>query len=62
MHSWTIEVTNMLGQVVYSNSVIAANGVINEHVQLNGSVANGMYLLNLRTEGGTAVFHIVVEK
>jgi hypothetical protein len=58
----SLEVTNMLGQVVYNTMVTAANGKINEHIRLSSSVANGMYLLNLRSGGEIAVFHIVVEK
>ena len=57
-----MEVTNMLGQVVYSNKVIAQNGNINEQLQLNGNLANGMYLLNVRTASGSNVFHFVIEQ
>jgi len=56
-----IEVTDMLGQVVYKHTITTANGMINEQVQL-GNIANGMYLLNLHTTDGTKVFHIVVEQ
>lgn len=57
----TIEITNMLGQVMYNNKVTVQNGVINEKMQLI-NVANGMYLLNLHTETGNQVFHMVVEQ
>ena len=57
----TLEITNMLGQVVYSNKINAANGVINEQIQLSNSVAPGMYLLNVRSGAETSVFHFVVE-
>ncbi len=58
----TIEVTNMLGQVVYTTKVNVANGKINETVQLNNLIANGMYILNLRSTSGNKVFHLVVEQ
>ncbi len=59
----TLEITDMLGQVVYKNSVLAQNGDINQRVQLNATVANGMYILNLRSDNGeTKVFHIVIEQ
>jgi hypothetical protein len=58
----TLEVTNMLGQVVYSTKVNVQNGAINEKVQLNGNVAAGMYMLNLRSETEQAVFHIMVQQ
>ena len=55
-------VTDMLGEVVYSSRVTAQNGVLNEQVLLNNNLANGMYLLNVRSGNETAVFHFVMEK
>ncbi len=57
-----LEVTNMLGQVVYRNKVTADNGLIQESVQLGGSIANGMYILNVQTLNENKVFHLVVER
>ena len=57
----SVEITNMLGQVIYTNKAPVQNGSINEKIQLN-NVANGMYLLNLRTETGNQVFHLVIEQ
>lgn len=56
-----LEVTNMLGQVVYTTVVTARNGELNEKVQL-GTIANGMYILNLRSGSETKVFHMVIEQ
>ncbi len=58
----TIDVTNMLGQIVYSSKVMAQGGSINEQLQLSNSLANGMYLLNLHTSTGNAVFHFEIQK
>ncbi len=58
----TIEITNMLGQVVYNNKVTAAQGNINERIQLNNNMASGMYILNLRSGNDNTVFHIVIEQ
>jgi glycine rich protein/type IX secretion system substrate protein/Big-like domain-containing protein len=58
----SLEVTNMLGQVVYSSKVMVQGGNLNEQIQLGNNLANGMYLLNVRSAGGTAVFHFVVEQ
>jgi hypothetical protein len=58
----TIEVTNMLGQVVFKGTTTARNGIIDEKVQLSSSLANGMYMLNLHTETETKVFHMVIEQ
>ncbi len=44
--SVSLEVSDMLGQIVYKNTVTAVNGNLNEQVQLNKSLANGMYILN----------------
>ncbi len=57
-----VEVTNTLGQVVYKNKIMAAGGIINERIELNGNLANGMYLLNLRSGSVNSVFHFVVEQ
>ena len=58
----TIEVTDMIGQVVYSNKVMVRDGKINEQIRLNGTLTNGMYLLNLRSASDNKVFHFVVEQ
>ena len=60
--SMSVEVTNMLGQVVYSSEVTAKGGVINERIELNNTLANGMYLLNLSNGSDRKVFHFVVKQ
>jgi len=58
----TIEVTDVLGQVVYNGKIVAKNGEVNERVQLGQLTANGMYLVTLRSGTENKVFHIVVEQ
>jgi hypothetical protein len=58
----TVEVTNVLGQVVYSSNVMTHNGIIDEKVQLNNSIANGMYVVSIRSANESKVFHMVVEQ
>ena len=58
----TIEITDMLGQVVYSNIVNAANGKIDQQISLRSSLANGMYILNLHTGNVNKTIHFVVEQ
>jgi hypothetical protein len=58
----SIEVVNMLGQVVYHSMVTPDNGRIEEQIQLGSNIANGMYLLNLRSGSQNTTFHFVVEK
>jgi len=58
----SLEVTDMLGQVVYTSKITAVNGLVNESVQLSDNLSNGMYLLNLRAGQSSTIFHFVVEK
>ena len=58
----SLEVTDVLGQVVYTARTMAQNGNINEKIQLGSNVANGMYILNIRTAGEHATFHFVVKQ
>jgi hypothetical protein len=58
----TVEITNMLGQVVYTSKVATQNGNIDHSINLGRSMANGMYILNLRSGTDNAVFHVVVEQ
>jgi len=57
----TTEVANMLGQVVYTGTITAQNGNVDEHISLN-NLANGMYILTLRSATQNTVFHFVVEQ
>ncbi len=58
----SLEVTDMLGQVIFTTKVMTHSGVINQKIQLSSSLANGMYMLNLRSGSDNKVFHIVVEQ
>ena len=55
----TVEIANMLGQVVYNAKIVAQNGDINESVALN-TLANGVYIVTLRSGSETSVIHMVV--
>ncbi len=57
----SLEISNMLGQVVYSNKVMARDGKLNEQVQMSNGLASGMYILNVRSANEHNVFHFVVE-
>jgi len=58
----TAEVTNMLGQVIYTAKVQAVNGIIDQAITLPNTPANGMYLLNLSSGSEHTVFHFVIEQ
>ncbi len=55
----TYEVTDLLGHVVYTNKSIAKGGNIEERIQIS-NVANGMYILSLKTESERKVLHVVI--
>ena len=58
----TVEVTDVLGQVIYKNKIMAAGGKINDQVRLSSTLANGMYTLSLHADSQYKVFHLVIEQ
>jgi uncharacterized protein YjdB len=57
-----VTITNMLGQVVYTERLMANNGLIEKKIQLSDNVTNGMYILNFSGGNENKVFHIVVRQ
>jgi len=57
-----LEITDMLGKVVYNNKVTAYSGRLNEHIRLSKVLANGMYLLTIHSGIEHKVLHIVIEQ
>lgn len=58
----SVEITDMLGQVVYKNKIMSQNGMVNDQVQVNHILANGVYILNLRSESGSNAIRFVIEQ
>ncbi|MCW3123757.1 MAG: hypothetical protein JWQ38_3249 [Flavipsychrobacter sp.] len=56
-----LEITDMLGRVIYKNTTMAPGGNINEQLQVS-NVAPGIYLLSVRSAGEHNVFHLVIEQ
>ena len=56
----SVEITDMLGQQVYRKTVQANNGKLNEKITLSNTVANGVYLLTIRSGEETHIVHMVV--
>ena len=56
------EVTDVLGQVIYKHKAMATGGIINERILLDGTLAIGMYILNIRSGNENKAFHFVIEK
>ncbi len=58
----TMEVTDVLGQVIYKSKVTARGGRLNETLTLSNTLANGMYILNVHSTTESKVFHFVIEQ
>ncbi len=58
----TLEITDMLGKVVYQNRITAVGGKVNESISLGNAIANGIYLLSVRTSTENKVLHLVIGK
>ena len=58
----SIELSDVLGQVLYHTKVASHNGEVNEQITLGSNVANGMYMLTLKTPTENKVFHVVIEQ
>ncbi len=56
-----IQVTDMAGRTISTIRAIAKNGTLDEMISL-GNVASGMYLVNVSSDKGRQVFHMVVEQ
>ncbi|MES2702562.1 MAG: zinc-dependent metalloprotease family protein [Bacteroidota bacterium] len=57
-----LTITNMLGQVIYTDAVTARNGNVNARVSLDASVANGMYLVKVTSGDEHVVFHMLLRR
>ncbi|MES2704950.1 MAG: Ig-like domain-containing protein [Bacteroidota bacterium] len=58
----TAEITDMLGQVIYRGAINVKGGRVEERIKLSNTLANGMYMLSLRSQSDSKVFHFVMEQ
>ncbi len=58
----TVTVMNMLGQTIYSSSMQVQNGNVDKQITLTNDLANGTYILNLRTDNGNRQYRFVVNR
>ena len=58
----TIEVTDLLGQVIYKNKVTALSGKLNETITLSNTLANGIYILSVESDTQHKTLHFVIEQ
>jgi hypothetical protein len=58
----SIVITNMLGQAIHKRTANIKNSKLNEHINLENTLAAGMYFIKLSTANGQAVLPVVVNK
>ena len=57
-----IEISDMLGRIVYTGTVAPQNGAIRKVIALDNDIASGPYLLHVHTDTGNTTFHFVISK
>lgn len=60
--SLKIEILNALGQVVYTDSVLPVNNELNMRIELETTIANGVYLLRLTGEHETEMMRFTLSR
>jgi hypothetical protein len=58
----TIEIVNPIGQVVYKQTEAMKNGFLNKHINLDGNLVNGLYLVRLSTENENKVLKYTLQR
>ena len=58
----TMEITDMMGQVLINKQISCDNGKINEKLRISRLVPAGMYMLTLRSASESSVYHFVIEE
>lgn len=58
----TIEILNIVGQVVYHDQVTAQNGSLNTQINMGNELANGVYMLNVTADGVHKVIRFSVNR
>jgi len=57
-----LQITDMVGRVVYSNTVTAKGGLLHEKIQFANEASSGMYLLHVRAGNDSKVLRFVVKQ
>lgn len=56
----TVDIMDMVGKTVFTKHFTAAAGLLNEQLQTNGSLANGVYLMNIHTEKEHKLIRVII--
>ena len=57
-----VEITDVVGRVVYHGTTMAVNGKVDMQIGLDDNVVNGVYYLRISAEGVSDVRHFVIER
>jgi uncharacterized protein YjdB len=57
-----MEITDMLGRVIFQKMIPLANGCVSEPVRLDRSASNGVYIVSLRSLNRNKCFHVLVNR
>ena len=58
----TIEVIDLLGQVVYTKNITISNGKIDEEVQLGSNLSSGMYMLRINSANANQAIRFTISQ
>jgi hypothetical protein len=58
----TYQITNVLGQVIYTRESIVKESMLRERIELGNTLTNGMYLLNIRCGNEQKTIHFILER
>ncbi len=58
----TIEVTDIIGRICYSDKVTIKDGELKKNIHLDDNLSPGLYLLHLTTDAGSKVARIVLSR
>ncbi len=56
-----IEITDLIGQIVYSDKALSQNGKISKELVLNRILSNGTYFLRIRSDSGITTMPFVIQ-
>lgn len=57
-----LEITNMVGQVVYRETVPVQNGMLDKQISVGNELPNGLYLLHIMKDGEPTVIRFTISK
>ncbi len=57
-----MEVSNVLGQIVYSHELLSADWKVNTSLRLSDLLNEGIYLLHIQTSSGERTFRLVIAR